>query len=129
MAGKPAIQVTGAKELRAALKHMSADLRDLTKINKEAAEIVAETSRDLAPVLTGDLRDSTRATATKAKGIVAVGGRAVPYAGPIIFGWPRRNIAPNPFIYDAADKRKDDVVGLYEKRVAALVIRVGIETP
>lgn len=128
MAGKPAIQVTGAREFRAALGKMGADLRDLTKLNKAAAQAVAETARDLAPRLTGRLAGSTRATATRVQGMVTVGGRTVPYAGPIIFGWPKRNISPNPFIYDALDERKDDVLDIYNRRVEELVRKVGAES-
>ncbi len=129
MAGKPVVQVTGAKELRAALKHMGADLKDLTRTNKAAAQPVAERAREIAPNVSGRLSGSTRATATRTQGLVAAGGSAVPYAGPIHFGWRARNISPQPFLYDALDQRKDEVVRVYEERVGELVIRVGRETP
>jgi hypothetical protein len=60
---------------------------------------------------------------------VKAGGRLVPYAGPIHFGWPRHNIAPNPFIYDALDDRKAEVIDKYEAHIEALVEKVGRETP
>lgn len=124
------IQVTGAKELRRALKRMDADLKDLTRINKSAAEIVARTARERAPVLTGRLRNTIKVGATRTRGTVSAGNRGnVPYAGPIHFGWPQRNISPQPFIYDALDERRSEVVELYQTRVADLVTRVGRETP
>lgn len=129
MAGKPAIQVTGAKELRRALKRMGADLADLKEINLEAARRVADRAAQRAPFRTGRLQRSIKARATKASGSVTAGGRLIPYAGPIHFGWPRHNINPQPFIYEALDDRRIEVVALYEKRVGDLVERVGRETP
>jgi HK97 gp10 family phage protein len=128
-AGSARVQIEGAKELRKALKRMGADVKDLTEINREAAETVASQARDRAPVLSGALRASIKSSATKTKGVVRAGGKAIPYAGVIHFGWPRHNIAPQPFIFDALDSRKDEVVGKYQDRIAALVERVGRETP
>lgn len=123
------IQVTGAIELRRALKRMGADLKDFTKINKEAAEIVAKEGRGRAPRLTGRLAKSVRAGANQKAGYVMAGNRTVLWAGPIHFGWPRRNISAQPFLYDALDARKGEVIRKYEDRVGDLVQRVGRETP
>ena len=123
------VQVTGAKELRRALKRMGADLSDLTKINREAAETVLKTARDRAPVQTGRLRRSLKAGATTTRGTVSAGGGLVPYAGPIHFGWPARNIEPNTFIYDALDEKKGEVVSKYEDRITDLVNKLDRETP
>jgi hypothetical protein len=129
MAAGPRVEVTGAKELRRALKHMGADMKDLTRINRAAAEDVAKHARDRAPRRSGRLAKSVKARATRSAGRVQAGSRLVPYAGPIHFGWHRRHISPQPFIYDALDERRSEVVDLYEKRVAELVVRVGRETP
>jgi hypothetical protein len=70
-----------------------------------------------------------KVTAGHESSAVTAGSRSVPYAGPIHFGWPRHNIKPQPFLYDAADRRINDVVNVYEKRVDALVTRLDRETP
>lgn len=111
------------------MKHMGADLSDLTAINKAAAQKVADTARGNAPVLTGRLAGSVRAGATRTRGTVKAGSNGIPYAGVIHFGWPRHNIAPQPFIYDALDERKGDVIEAYEAHIEALVEKVGRETP
>lgn len=129
MAGAPRVQVTGAKELRKALRHMGADLKDMQRTNKAAAKVVADRGREIAPRETGALAGSTRATASQREGAVLAGSRSVPYAGPIHFGWPRHNIEPNPFLYDAADQRGDEVRDVYERRVSELVRRLDRETP
>ncbi len=128
-AGKARVQVTGAREFRAAMKKMGADLSDLTAINKAAAQKVADTARGRAPVLSGRLRGSIRAGATRTRGTVKAGTNGIPYAGVIHFGWPRHNIEPQPFIYDALDERKGEVIDAYEAHIEALVLKVGRETP
>jgi len=128
-AGKPAIQVTGAKELRSALKRMGADLSDLRAINLSAAKVVAADAKARAPRRSGALANSIRPLATRTTGSVAAGRTMVPYAGPIHFGWPARNIEPQPFLYEALDNRSGEVVQKYEDEVARLVTRVGRETP
>lgn len=128
MAGKPRIQVTGAKELRRALKRMDNDASDLRGVNLDAAKIVAGRARDIVPRLSGTLENSIRALASKSSGSVAAGKARIPYAGVIHFGWPAHNIEPQPFLYDALDQRATQVVQLYEQRIAELVVRVGRES-
>ncbi len=111
------------------MKHMGADLKDMTAVNKQAAEIVAQSARGLAPVLSGQLRGSIRAKGTQKYGSVAAGRRSIPYAGPIHFGWPRHGIEAQPFIYDALEERSDDVIEKYDQFIEALVIKVGRDTP
>jgi hypothetical protein len=123
------VEVHGAVELRRALRHMDADLKDLTKINKSVAETVAEAARDRAPRRSGKLAKNVRAGANQRAGYVLAGGKRVPYAGPIHFGWHARHIVPQPFIYDALDARGAAVVDKYVDRVDELVRRVGRETP
>jgi hypothetical protein len=109
---------------------MTDDLKDLREIHLAAAKIVEEVARERVPVRTGRLRRTIKASATRTRGVVSAGRNGiVPYAGPIHFGWPARNIEPQPFIYDALDARKDQIVRQYEERVGQLVERVGRETP
>jgi len=109
---------------------MTDDLKDLREIHLAAARIVEEVARENAPVRSGRLRRTIKAGATRTRGTVSAGRNgSVPYAGPIHFGWPARNIESQPFIFDALDARKDQVVRQYEERVGQLVERVGRETP
>jgi hypothetical protein len=130
-AGKPAarVQVRGAAEFRKAMKGMGADLKDLTAANKEAAELVARDARQRVPIRSGKLVGSIRTKATKTRAEVLAGSNTIPYAGVIHFGWPAHGIAPQPFLYDAADDRTDDVVNLYNERIEAMVRKVERTTP
>ena len=43
------------------------------------------------------------------------GGAKVPYAGPIHWGWPDRNIEPHPFIADTAGETEQTWLPIYEQ--------------
>ena len=77
-AGKPAarVQVKGAVEFRRAMRNMGADLKDLSRANKDAATTVLNAAKDNSPVLSGQLRASGRAKATRTSGSTASSRRA-----------------------------------------------------
>lgn len=122
------IQIAGLKETQKALASMSDDLKDEMKsTHKAAAEVIVEGSKRYVPVRTGRLAASIRAVATRTSGRVRAGSAAVPYAGPIHFGWPARRIKPQPFIYDAMDVRRQEVYDLYAARIYGLIDKHGLD--
>jgi hypothetical protein len=126
MAKKAAIQVEGSKELARALKKAGEDdlLVELKEAHRQGAEVVAGVARPLVPYRDGTLSGSLRTGATARSGRVSIGKKAVPYAGPIHFGWPARNIEPQPFLYDAIDARRDEVREDFERRMVAIAEKV-----
>lgn len=99
------VKVEGAKRLRKTLKAAGLDMKDLTKLNKEAANIVVPVAKALAPVGSpenGHIRTTIRAGATQKAGIIRAGNSKMPYGGPIHFGWSTRGIEPQPWISLAA---------------------------
>ena len=123
MAAKPAVKFNGAAEFRAKLQQMGVDLKDFKTINKLIAENVAGDARSRAPRDSGTLAGDIRGGGTKTRAYVSVGRKKIPYAGPIHFGWPARNIQAQPFLYEAIDSRADDVREVYAKRVDELAMR------
>jgi len=122
--GRGAQQIEGLKEVNAALRSMSKDTRDDMKAtHKRAAAIVIAGAKRFVPVRTGRLAESIRDGSTQRMGRVRVGSASVPYAGPIHFGWPSRSIKPQPFIYDALDGRRDEVVRVYVQRIDSLTVK------
>lgn len=117
MAAKVGIQVDGARQLRASLKKAGHDVTELHEAHQAAARIVSAAGQAKAPKASGRLAGSTRGSGTKTAAIVRAGGARVPYAGPIHFGWPARNIAPNPFLTEAAQDTEPAWVALYETAV------------
>lgn len=91
--------IQARKRLRACL---TSDLEnELTEAIADTAErIIVPAVREEAPVITGTLRDSVRASPRLGGLTMKVGTPVkVPYAGPVHFGWKDRNIEPNKFVY------------------------------
>ncbi len=116
--------IEGLAEVNKALRSMSKDTRDSMKAtHKKAAEIVIQGAKRYVPVVSGKLAASIRDGSTQRMGRVRVGSASVPYAGPIHFGWPARQIKPQPFIYDALDDRRNEVAAVYVKRIDELTVK------
>lgn len=108
------VTIDGLNQLRRALKSLDPEAKEgFKQAGFASANIVADTARTLVPVITGNLRDTIRAALIESGGKVRAGVKAVPYAGPIHFGWGRRNITPQPFLYSAIDSRKQEVLDTY----------------
>ena len=89
-----ALMVVGQRRFVQTMRKAGADMDDLKEVNREAAEIALPAVRNLAPRgKTGRL-----AGATKRAGVIRAGRKAVPYAGPINYGWPARHIKPRLFV-------------------------------
>jgi len=55
---------------------------------------------------------------------VQAGRASVPYAGPIHWGWPARNIEPQPFLTDAAVATEPRWTAQYLEDVEAALAKV-----
>jgi HK97 gp10 family phage protein len=117
------LEIEGLKEVQRDLRALSKDSRDDMKdTHRKAGEIIAVAAKPLAPNLTGRLSSTIVSAPTQRQGRVRIGrGQSVPYAGPIHFGWPARRIKPQPFIYEALDGRRDEVLKVYEQRMDQLI--------
>lgn len=118
------VKVEGLSKVRRDLKKLAKDVDygdQFLAVNKTLADAVAGESKNYVPVVSGGLQGSIRAAASKTSGRVKAGYKAVPYAGPIHFGWPARFIKPQPFIYDAIDKRRGEVKDRYEQLIKKLI--------
>ena len=116
------VRVEGLRKLRRELKEVSADLpKELSKVGRDAAGIVAATAQQIAPRRSGRLAAAVKPGVTVGGAHVKVSN--VVYAKPIHFGWRRHNIAPNPFLYDALDQRRDEVIERYRDGVAQVLAR------
>jgi hypothetical protein len=118
------VAVEGLSKVRRDLKKLATDVDygpEFLAVNKTLADLVAGDAKNYVPVLSGALQGTIRAAASKTSGRVKVGYKAVPYAGPIHFGWPARFIKPQPFIYDAIDKRRTEIKDRYEQLIKKLI--------
>lgn len=111
---QPVHAVEGARQLRRSLRQFGDDLQSMREAHQGAAEIAAHASSALAPARTGRLRGTIRAAGTKTAAVVRAGFKRVPYAGPIHWGWAKRNIAANPFISQGAQDSEGRWIRVYE---------------
>lgn len=128
-----ATKITGADEVRRQIRKMqdavskTAAKSELKTIHGDAASIVKQDALGRVPVKSGRLRESIRSSGTQKAGVVRAGFARVPYAGPIHFGWRKRNISPQPFLYDAKDARRDEVVRSVEQGIDALIRKFDLD--
>lgn len=122
MAADSGIRVQGLDEIRRGLRRLNSELpKELTRIHKKAATVVADAARARAPRRSGRLAGSIKPQAGQRYARVAAGRKAVPYAGPIHFGWPKRNIAPQPFLTDSVEAHAPRILDDYLRELTDLV--------
>lgn len=119
------VKIENLNKVRRELKKLSSDVDyraiEFLPVNKSIAAAVLGDAKAYVPVRSGDLSATMRDAATKTSARVKAGYKSVPYAGPIHFGWPARRIKPQPFFYDAIDKRRDDIKRRYDNLVKDLI--------
>lgn len=116
------LEIEGLRELQKSIRNLTDDSRnDMKETHRRAGQIVVDGAARYVPVRSGALLASLRSAPTQRQGRVRVGSAAVPYAGPIHFGWPARRIQPNPFIYEVLDDRRQEVYQLYADRIGQLI--------
>jgi HK97 gp10 family phage protein len=126
-------RIEGEREVRAKIRKMQdanskgAAKSELKKFHAEGAKLVETEAASRAPVRSGTLRGSLRSSGTQKNGVVRSGSARVPYAGPIHFGWAARNIRPQPFMYDALDRRRAEVVEVFDKGLKDLIRKFNLD--
>lgn len=125
------VKIEGLSKVRRDLKKLSEDVdyraMEFLPVNKTIADAVAGDAKSYVPFLTGTLSGTIRAAATKTSARVKAGYKSVPYAGPIHFGWPARFIKPQPFFYDAIDKRRGEIQERYDDLVKRLIKKYDLD--
>ena len=115
------VRVEGARELRRELKAAGVELDSLKAAHDEAARYVAARAQAAAPRRTGALASTVRGAGTKGRASVRAGYARVPYGPPIHWGWPARNIPPNPWVLETAESTEAQWAAIYRRAVAALL--------
>ena len=109
-----ALYVVGQKRFVQTMRKAGADMQELKEVNRRAADIAKPEAARAPRGKTGRLAGSIRAGATQKAGIIRAGRKTVPYAGPINYGWPARNIRPRTFVNDAVASTESQWAKEYE---------------
>jgi len=120
---QPAMKITGLKELQKTIRAAkSTELnREMKAANKAAATVVVVAAKPIAPVRSGRLAKSIKAAnSAKYAAIVIGSAKRVPYAGPIIFGWPARNIPKQDFPTKAIKATYSEIVTTYTEAMESV---------
>jgi hypothetical protein len=96
----------------------------MQRIHATVSRIVAARAASNAPKVSGALAGSVRGSQAKTRAIVRAGGARVPYAGPIHWGWPRRNIAATFFASRAATDTEPTWLQYYMRQVKQVIATV-----
>lgn len=104
-------KVDGLGAVVRGLRGLGDDLGDLKSAFAEIAQRGARAAAARAPHRSGRLAGSLRGSATPNRATVTT---TVPYAGPINYGWPRRNIAASGFMQQADQEIRPHAVRLLE---------------
>jgi len=123
-AGKPVVKVEGAKELRRTMKAAGEDLTDLKSVHTAIAGMVASRTAAAAPHKSGALAGTVRGNSAATNATIKVGSAAVPYANPIHWGWPGRNITANPFAANTAKATEAEWSRMYLVGVERILSKV-----
>ncbi|MER5887138.1 hypothetical protein ABT160_25220 [Streptomyces sp. NPDC001941] len=129
------VRVAGMTELQKNIRRLkSRDLNNAVRAaNKQAADVVKPEAESTAPkgrrdaksskrYKPGKLAKSVKVTAS-AKGAQVKAGSAarVPYAAAVHFGYPKRGIKPNRFLFRAMARKSAAVSETYEREISAVV--------
>ena len=152
---RPGVRVVGLRQFNKILRGLGDDaVNDIKQAHAAAAKMVEDTARPMVPVHgarsavsgrpywrtpahpPGFMRSTLRSSGTGRGGFVRAGKKLVPYAGPVHFGWPNRPnpgkgwqggpIAPNPFLYNALDKRRNEVAETFARYIDDIRRKRGI---
>lgn len=121
------VYIKGLNEAIRALRNAGDDMGDLKEANGELASTISSKASALAPRRTGALASTIRGNRAAKKVQIKAGNAAVPYAGPIEYGWQRRNIRPRAYLRTAAFKDRDYIKQTYENNIRKVINKYNLQ--
>lgn len=123
MAAGKLYAVVGGARLRSTLRKAGADMKELSAINRDVANIVLPVAKATAPVASGRLAGTLRAGATQKSAIIRVGSARAPY-GPVVHYWYKGNFTPNPWVSLAAQNTEPTWLARYHAGIERIIDQV-----
>lgn len=123
------LKIVGLNDTIKALQAIGTPAAEIKAAGYDAGDIVAKEAREQAPVKSGKLKRTIKATKQVRKVFVSAGtNKTVPYANPIHWGWfydrdnfIYKNIKPNPFMARALGTTREDVLRTYNENMQKLL--------
>lgn len=119
------IAVEGLRGLNRDLLNVGVEVGDLKDVYGEIARVGAETAADFAPAKSHALEQTIRGNRAKGKAVITAGRARVRYAGPINYGWPKRNIEGAQFLAKADKVMEEKAPQMLEDGITAVLGRNG----
>ena len=117
--GDVRLRVEGLGSTLRAMSKAGADAQDMKALMHALGTLVVQAAQP--PVLEGRLSGTIRAGRGKTKAVVRAGGRAAPYAGVIHYGWPARNIEAQPFLTEALNSQRGNILNALDDGLGDLL--------
>jgi hypothetical protein len=127
MAAAVGFKVEGLNKLVRDLQTLGIEIDDLKDSFSKIADKGARVAASFAPRKSGALAASVRGNRAKNKAVVAAGKAKVPYAGPINYGWQKRNIAPSHFMQKADEVLRPEALKLLEQEINRKIAERGLK--
>lgn len=128
---RPVFAIEGARQLRASLRELDADMQDFKGVHAKVGGYVGAESAQRVPSRTGTLAATWRPGAAATNVTVRFGGAAAPYANAVHWGTGARagkkgphNIRPSLFAVTAAHDTEPTWVPWYLEELNRMVARV-----
>lgn len=119
------VAVQGLREMIRDLIKAGVDVEDVKDALAEIAKVGAYVAGNLAPRRTGALAGTVRGNRAKGKAVVTAGRARVRYAGPINYGWPKRNIRPAHFLQKTDKVMETRAPEIFEAEIAKIFEKYG----
>ncbi|WP_372733613.1 hypothetical protein [Nocardioides sp.] len=120
------LRVDGLSRVVRDLQAIGVDAEDLRRAFSSIASEGASLVSSLAPRRTGRLARDTRGNRAKNRAVVTVGRASIPYAGPINYGWPARNITAAGFLQKADQSWQPYALRRLEQELNTIIRRKGL---
>lgn len=117
MANRVGYKVEGLSRVVRGLRLLGLDVDDLKDAFSKIAKEGADKAAAYAPKRSGRLAGDVRGNRAQSKAVITAGRASLPYAGPINYGWPARNIQPSGFMQKADEEMQPIAIQRLEEEI------------